>query len=91
MTFEEALEEWTETINEYYDLGATTSEVQNAWLIFESMDETSAGVSYVDTFFKEKDGTWSGWLDTVDRETLADEVSINRGMGPLPTYADVQK
>ena len=32
--------------------------------------------TYVETFFKNKDGSWSTWLDTVDREMLADLVEL---------------
>ena len=43
----------------------------------------------MDVFFKDRDGEWTLWLDTADREGLADAVENLRGNPPLPTYADL--
>ena len=47
------------------------------------------GASYVDVFFRGRDGEWTLWLDTADREGLADAVEQLRGNPPLPTYSDL--
>ena len=45
--------------------------------------------SYVEMFFKNDAGEWTLWLDTADREGLADSVESLRGNPPLPTYGDL--
>ena len=47
------------------------------------------GTSYVEMFFRNNDGSWTEYLDTADREGLADAVEHYRGNRPLPTYADL--
>ncbi len=73
-TFEEAVRSWTNTLNDWYQLGAREEEVK---LAFKSLKEyreikdEQDEVPYVETFFKLEDGSWSVELDTVDREMLA--------------------
>ena len=89
MTLEEAAARWTETINDWYSLDATTEEVLDAFNKNYLNKEAYDGTSYVDMFFRDKAGGYSKWLDTADREGLADCVEVARGKGPLPTYADL--
>ena len=93
-TFEEAVQSWTDTINDWYSLDATTNEVGHMFshcfrdrTTFD--DHGQDGASYIDTFFKEEDGGWRTGLDTADRETLVDAVEKQRGNPPLPTYNDL--
>jgi|TARA_Y100000310_G_C20648584_1_gene798072 hypothetical protein len=88
-TFEEAIKVWTETINDWYDLHATEEETQKAFEGTYQDREAYDGTSYVDMFFKRSDGSWTQWLDTSDREGLADEIERLRGNPPLPTYGDI--
>ena len=90
-SFEEAVQAWTDTINDWYSLDATAHEVGHLFshcfrdrTTFD--DYGQDGASYVDTFFKLKDGSWSTGLDTVDREELANAVEQQRGNPSLPTY-----
>jgi len=87
--FDEAVQSWTRTINEWYDIGATVDEVCNAFEGDYRDKVAYDGTSYVDMFFIEKDGSWSEHLDTADREGLADSVEYYRGNPPLPTYGDL--
>ena len=89
MTFEQALKEWACQVNEWYGLNATSDEVAEAFKRDYESRIAYDDTSYVEMFFKEKDGSWSGWLDTADREGLADSVESLRGNNPLPTYADL--
>ena len=89
MLFEEAVQYWTETVNDWYALSATTDEVAAAFTATFPHRDGVDGRNYIETFFKASDGSWSQWLDTVDREALADAVERLRGKPPLPTYADV--
>ena len=93
-TFEEAVKSWTEIINDWYGLEASTDEVGHSFAhCFRDRttfdDYGQDGVSYIETFFKLKDGSWSEGMDTADREELADMVEQLRGNPPLPTYADL--
>ena len=89
MTLEEAAAHWTETINGWYRLDATTEEVLDAFNKNYLNKEAYDGTSYVDMFFRDKAGGYTKWLDTADREGLADCVEAARGKDPLPTYADL--
>ena len=86
MTLEEAAAHWAETINGWYNLGATTEEVVDAFNKNYLNKEAYDGTSYADMFFRDHAGSYSKWLDTADREGLADCVEMARGRGPLPTY-----
>ena len=88
MTLEEAAAHWAATINGWYNIGATTEEVIDAFNKNYLDKEAWDGESYVDTFFRDKQGGYSKFLDTADREGLADCIEIARGKGPLPTYAE---
>ena len=89
VSFEKAVEAWTNTINEWYSLEATVDEVCNAFEADYRDKVAYDGTSYVEMFFKSRDGGWTRWLDTADREGLADTVEHYRGNAPLPTYADL--
>ena len=91
MTLEEAAAHWTETINSWYGLDATIEEVVDAFNKNYLNAEAYDGTLYVDMFFRDKAGGYSKWLDTADREGLADCVEAARGKGPLPTYADLDE
>jgi len=86
MTLEEAAAHWAVSINEWYRLDATTEEVVDAFNKYYRDKEAYDGTSYVDMFFRDNAGGYSKWLDTADREGLADCVEMARGRGPLPTY-----
>jgi hypothetical protein len=89
-SFKFALSFWTDCLNNWYDLDATTDEVRYAFEK-EYRDRLSYdGTSYVDMFFK-AEGSWrySPHLDSADREELANAVVLHRGNTPLPTYADM--
>ena len=97
-TFENAVSEWKEDINESYHMSASKEEVTLAFLKLKEYRDALDGpndISYVETFFHglgktpSGDPIWRTWLDTVDREMLADFVEKNRGNAPLPTYADL--
>jgi len=88
-TFDEALEFWTIQINEWYNLDTTDDEVRNAFEKEYRHKLAYDGTSYVEMFFKSEGEDWSRWLDTSDREGLADAVEHFRGNDPLPTYADL--
>jgi len=89
-TFEQAVEQWTNNINEWYSLCATTKEVKNVFDTYFKDKVAYDDTSYVEMFFKTGDGTeWTECLDTADREELADQVEIARGNSPLPTYGDL--
>ena len=88
-TFEEAVKNWTDTINEWYGLEATVDEVCNAFEGDYRDKVAHDGTSYVEMFFRNNDGSWTEYLDTSDREGLADAVEHYRGNRPLPTYADL--
>ena len=79
-TFEQAVTEWTDDINEWYRLGTGECEVKIAFqMLKESQDELSGDADeYVKTFFRESDGGWSDWLDTADRERLAHLIEVHR-------------
>ena len=89
MTFENAAQSWTDTINDWYGLNATVDETI---VVFNSLNrdrKTYDGRSYIEVFFKDKDdGTWSPGLDTADREEIADEIELSRGNKDLPRYCD---
>jgi len=89
MKLEEAAAHWAANINDWYSLDATAEEVMNAFNKNYLDKKTYDDKSYVEVFFKSKDGGFSKWLDTADREGLADCVEVARGKGPLPTYADL--
>jgi len=87
-TFNEAVKKWTDHINEWYNLEATEAEVYNAFEGDYRDKVAYDGTSYVEMFFRARDGSWTEYLDTADREGLADAVEHYRGNGPLPTYVD---
>ena len=97
-TFEKAVSEWRDDINDWYHLSASKEEVAQAFLKlkeYRDSQDMPLDIPYVETFFhglgKLPDGgpVWRTWLDTVDREMLADFVELIRGNGALPTYADL--
>ncbi len=79
MTLEEAAAHWAADINEWYNLGATTEEVVDAFNKYYRDQEAYDGTSYVDMFFRDKAGGYSKWLDTADREGLTNCVEAARG------------
>lgn len=89
MTLEEAAAHWAADINGWYGLDATTEEVVDAFNKHYLNKEAYDGTSYVDMFFRDKAGDYTKWLDTADREGLADCVEAARGNDPVPTYADL--
>ena len=80
-TFDKAVHEWTETINDWYSLDARDTEVKKAFSMLkdyrDSQDEPG-DEPYIKTFFKDRDDEWCTGLDTVDREMLAGLVEENR-------------
>lgn len=78
MTLEEAAAHWAAEINAWYGLNTSTEEVvdafNNSYLDAKAYD----GTSYVDMFFREDDGSYTKWLDTADREGLADCIEMAR-------------
>jgi hypothetical protein len=73
-TFDEAVHSWTNTINEWYAINATAVEVNQAFMLlkeYRDAQDEPGEIPYVNTFFKDRDETWSTGLDTVDREHLA--------------------
>ena len=88
-TFEEAVKKWADNINEWYSLEATEDEVRSAFEKDYRDKVAYDGTSYVEMFFRNNNGSWTEYLDTSDREGLADSVEILRGNDPLPTYADL--
>lgn len=88
-TFERAVKSWTATINDWYGISATSEEVEAAFHQCFDGELTYDDESYVAVFFQDADGEWTEYLDTADREQLADAVEVMRGNGPLPTYADL--
>ena len=79
-TFERAVREWTENINDWYNLGASPDEVTlafNALKEYRDAEDEPGEDSYVETFFhglgKMPGGkpVWRTGLDTEDREHLA--------------------
>ena len=87
--FDEAVKKWTEHINEWYGLEATEDEVRNAFEGDYRDKVAYDGTSYVEMFFRARDGGWVEYLDTADREGLADSVEHYRGNPPLSTYNDL--
>lgn len=79
MTLEEAAAHWAATINGWYNLGATTKEVVDAFNKHYRDKEAYDGTSYVDMFFRDKQGGYSRYIDTADREGLADCIEAARG------------
>ena len=86
-TFDKAVHEWTETINDWYSLGATDKEVEDAFRMlkeYRDAQDEPGEIPYIETFFHDLGKTFSGdpiWqdcLDTVDREMLAGLVEENR-------------
>ena len=82
-TFEKAVLEWTDTINDWYRLGASTAEVTlafNTLKDYRDAEDEPGDEPYVETFFhglgKMPGGkpVWRTCLDTVDREHLANIV-----------------
>ena len=88
-TLEDAAGFWAITLNEWYGINATVEEVIDAFEKEYRHREAWDDTSYVETFFLEEDGGFRRWLDTSDREGLADAVEMLRGNDPLPTYADL--
>jgi hypothetical protein len=86
-TFEKAVSEWTDTINDWYNIGAKPGEVElafNALKDYRDARDEPGDESYIETFFhglgKLLGGkpNWRTCLDTVDREHLAGLVEENR-------------
>ena len=88
-SFEEAAAHWARNINDWYCLDATVDEVSEAFNRDFKDKKAYDGTSYTEMFFKSKQGGWTLWLDTADREGLADSVENLRGNPPLPTYGDL--
>tara|TARA_R110002020_G_scaffold187112_3_gene385233 strand:+ start:1757 stop:2107 length:351 start_codon:yes stop_codon:yes gene_type:complete len=89
-TFEQAIRHWAQQINDWYGLHASDEEVAQAFERDYKDKIAYDGTSYVEMFFKTQGAAeWSKWLDTADREGLADSVEILRGNPPLPTYGDL--
>lgn len=78
LEFEKAIIEWAGDINHWYHLNATPEEVKQAL----KAAYPDAGDS---TFFR-IDGKWREWLDTCEREGLADQVDRLRGIDPSLAY-----
>ena len=78
MTLEEAAAHWAAEINAWYGLNTSTEEVvdafNNSYLDAKAYD----GTSYVDMFFRDETGGYTKWLDTADREGLADCIEMAR-------------
>jgi hypothetical protein len=79
-TFENAVVEWTDDINEWYRLDASEEEVTLAFYKlkeYRDAQDEPGDIPYVETFFHglgktpTGDPIWREWLDTVDREMLA--------------------
>ena len=92
-TFDEAAQAWADTVNEWYDLGATQAEMKLAYAAY-AQDKTA---DYLRAFFRAKQsgypGTWSMHLDTEDREGLAYAVEGMRAgkAGPFPAAPGLTK
>ncbi len=89
VTFEEAVQSWADNINHWYSLDSTAEEVKEAFNVYFKDKLSYDGSSYVEMFFKSRDGAWTKLLDTADREELADQVELLRGNKRLPTYGDL--
>lgn len=89
MTLVEAAAEWAKTINGWYDLNATAEELVDVYNNNFKDRVAYDGTSYADMFLKNDDSSFSKWLDTSDREEMADCVELARGNSRLPTYADL--
>ena len=73
-TFSEAVQGWTDTINDWYSLGAVQEEVEEAFKLLEewrTSQDDPGDDPYIETFFKDHNDGWKTGLDTVDREHLA--------------------
>jgi hypothetical protein len=88
-TFEEAALIWTQDVNDWYQIKATVDEVKSAFDSNFKDKEAYDGTSYVEMFFKSRDGGWTKHLDTADREEMADQVELMRGNPRIPVYADL--
>jgi len=86
-TFENAVAEWTDTINAWYNLDASTEEVTKAFnnlKEYRDAQDEPDDIPYVETFFHglgklpSGDPIWRTMLDTVDREMLASLVETAR-------------
>lgn len=95
VSFGDAVREWQQSVNDwYFDQSApnrkpaTQKEVREAFSQYFKPKKTYNGRSYVGVFFKATDGKWRTWLDTADREKMADAIAKARGHGGLPTYDD---
>ena len=88
-TFEKAVKCWAATINDWYRLSAKPEEVEAAFHDHFDGKLTYDDEDYIAVFFRDADGEWSEYLDTADREQLADAVEKRRGNDPLPTYAEL--
>lgn len=69
--FAQAVEAWTSTLNEWGGVAVTSLEV--ATVFVEDYPDRPRDVS-----FKDRDGRWSLWMDTVDREWLVGMVRKQR-------------
>lgn len=76
------LQQYTDTINDWYGLEATVEEVKAAFIKAFVGRKAYDGRSYLSVFFRDKQGRFHGGLDTADREELADQVEILRGKEP---------
>jgi hypothetical protein len=88
-TFEEAALSWAQNINDWYEINATVEEMRSAFNTYFKDKLAYDGTSYVEMFFKSRDGGWTRHLDTADREEMADQVELMRGNPRIPTYADL--
>jgi len=89
MTLVQAAARWADTINGWYALNATSEELVEVYNRYFKDREAYDGTSYASMFLKEADGSFSPYLDTADREEMADRVEELRGNPPLPTYGDL--
>ena len=92
-TFDKAVLSWTDTINDWYSIGAMPGEVElafNALKEYRDAQDEPNDTPYIETFFHGIGKTpmgepiWSTELDTVDREMLAGLVEHNRQEQPTP-------
>ena len=70
----EILQAWADDLNGWYAINISIDQVRQAYRdTFPGM-KTYDGTSYIATFLRCKDGSFTKHLDTADREMLADAV-----------------
>jgi len=80
LKYGEAVKKWANDINHWFNMDATTDEVRQAMKVAYPM-------AIVSPFFRIDDG-WREWLDTCEREGLADQIDKLRGKDPSLAYSD---